>query len=283
MKFKLPNFGLGSLATKAASKYAPAAIKAGEYIDDPRLIALDAARSIGKKVTPYIVDNKKIPVSIRGFANDVFLDKDNRKQEFTEKDLSPEEKAAYVYAARDAYGTGNKPSFYNSPGRSNNFILDYDNYQAPDDRANSKNGSASEKYTKAVDALADPNYNARYFTGTARGELNPDNSFTITDTYDHNDRIPEENFKSPRDKDKIFLNDFLSDKVPFTNIRDKMKTISQYFGADPRTGEGAKVNINVNQKKDAKSNNPGYEPMATYNANVEKLRSLGSLLGFDKD
>jgi hypothetical protein len=287
MKFKLPNFGLGSLATKAASKYAPAAIKAGEYIDDPRLIALDAARSIGEKVTPYIVDNKKVPVAVRGFANDVFLDKNNRKQEFTEDDLSDAEKAAYVYASRDAYGTQNRKARYGSGGRNPEFKLDYKNYQSSNDKSDLKKlinaGDYSGAYEKSVDLLKDPNYNARYFTGTAKGELNPDNSFTITDTYDHNDRIPEENFKSPRDKDKQFLDAFTSDKVPFSNIREKMKQISQYYGADPRTGEGAKVNINVNQDEDAKSNNPGYAPIATSNPYVKKLKGLGEFFGFDRE
>lgn len=285
MSFKLPNFGLGSLATKAAKNLAPAAVTAGEYIDDPRLAALDAARFGGKILTKATVDNPNVPIAIRGFANDVFLDKDERKQEFTEDDLSQAEKAAYVFAARNAYGTGNRQSLYNSPGRSNDFILDYDNYQAPDDRAISKSsGSTSEKYNKAADLLLDPNYNARYFTGTARAALNPDQSFTIKDTYDHNDRIPEESFKSPRDKDKKFLDDFMSDKVPFSNIRDKMKQISKYYGADPRTGEGAKVNINVNQDRrgDARSNNPGYEPMPVQNKYLEKLRRLGDFFGFDE-
>lgn len=285
MSFKLPGFGISSLATKAASNLAPKVKTAAEYVDDPRLIALDAARYVGEKVTPSVVENKDIPIAIRGFANDVFLDKDNRKQEFTEDDLSQAEKAAYVFAARDAYGTGSRQSLYNSPGRSNDFTLDYPNYQAPDDRAISKSsGSTSEKYNKAADLLLDPNYNARYFTGTASGTLNPDQSFTIKDTYDHNDRIPEESFKSPRDKDRKFLNDFLSDKVPFSNIRDKMKQISQYYGADPRTGEGAKVNINVNQDRrgDARSNNPGYEPMPVQNPYLEKLRSLGDFFGFDE-
>jgi len=285
MSFKLPNFGLGSLATKAATNLAPAAVTAGEYIDDPRLAALDAARFGGKILTKATVDNPNVPIAIRGFANDVFLDKDERKQEFTEDDLSQAEKAAYVFAARNAYGTGNRQSLYNSPGRSNDFILDYDNYQAPDDRAISKSsGSTSEKYNKAADLLLDPNYNARYFTGTARAALNPDQSFTIKDTYDHNDRIPEESFKSPRDKDKKFLDDFMSDKVPFSNIRDKMKQISKYYGADPRTGEGAKVNINVNQDRrgDARSNNPGYEPMPVQNKYLEKLRRLGDFFGFDE-
>ena len=285
MKFKLPSFGLGSLATKAATNLAPAAVTAGEYIDDPRLAALDAVRFGGKILTKATVDNPNVPIAIRGFANDVFLDKDERKQEFTEDDLSQAEKAAYVFAARNAYGTGNKQSLYNSPGRSNDFILDYDNYQAPDDRALSKStGSASDKYNKAADLLLDPNYNARYFTGTASTTLNPDQSFTIKDTYDHNDRIPEESFKSPRDKDRKFLDDFMSDKVPFSNIRDKMKQISQYYGADPRTGEGAKVNINVNQDRrgDARSNNPGYEPMPVQNKYLEKLRTLGGFFGFDE-
>lgn len=285
MKFKLPSFGLGSLATKAATNLAPAAVTAGEYIDDPRLAALDAAKFGGKILTKATVDNPNVPIAIRGFANDVFLDKDERKQEFTEDDLSQAEKAAYVFAARNAYGTGNRQSLYNSPGRSNDFILDYDNYQAPDDRALSKStGSASDKYNKAADLLLDPNYNARYFTGTARANLNPDQSFTIKDTYDHNDRIPEESFKSPRDKDRKFLDDFMSDKVPFSNIRDKMKQISQYYGADPRTGEGAKVNINVNQDRrgDARSNNPGYEPMPVQNPYLEKLRKLGDFFGFDE-
>ena len=51
MKFKLPSFGLGSLATKAATNLAPAAVTAGEYIDDPRLAALDAVRFGGKILT----------------------------------------------------------------------------------------------------------------------------------------------------------------------------------------------------------------------------------------
>lgn len=293
MNFKLPNFGLGSLAAKSATKLAPAAKTAGEYIDDPRLAALDAARFGGKILTKATVDNPNVPLAIRGFANDVFLDKDERKQEFTEDDLSQAEKAAYVYAARDAYGTENRKSSYNSLGRSNDFILDYSNYQAPNDKSqledlrltkNIKEGDNvnSNVYNKSADLLLDPNYNARYFTGTASGTLNPDQSFTIKDTYDHNDRIPEENFKSPRDKDRKFLDDFLSDKVPFSNLRDKMKQISQYYGADPRTGEGAKVNINVNQKEDAKSNNPGYEPMAVQNKYLEKLRRLGGFFGFDE-
>lgn len=283
MSFKLPGFGLSSLATKAASNLAPKVKTAAEYVDDPRLIALDAARYVGEKVTPSIVENKDIPIAIRGFANDAFLDKDNRKQEFTEEDLSDAEKAAYVYAARDAYGTGNKFANYNSPGRSKDFTLNYNNYQFEDDRGFEKSGSASEKYERAADALTNPNYNARYFTGTANATLNPDQSFTITDTYDHNDRIPEENFISSRDKDRRFLDEFTSDKVPFTNIRDKMKTISKYYGADPRTGEGSKVNINVNQREDAQSNNPGYEPMSAPNPYVEKLRGLGEFFGFDRD
>lgn len=182
-------------------------------------------KNVKNKVVGLATDRRSgLPLPVRGLINDL----SGQKRDLTTEDLSPELKDAYFRAYHAAsQREGNTPD---------SGYIDYGDYSVGVDER-------GEGIAQQLELLNNPGYQARYTTGKAQYTRNPDGTISISDTFDFNDAsagLSDEEQKAAIEKE-------LSN-IPKGNIKDRARVYARYYGSG--SGEGAKVNFNINPETD---------------------------------